>query len=103
MDTPQTKSEKVQLVALIAALTWGKARDEKDKLTLRLAEHPDPENQNHTVWHKAVATRTLAEKLKALDPPLKVGEKLEVDTGYPYQWRYTDKNGVERVNEGINL
>ena len=103
MQETGTQETIKNLSGRIGALTWNDTKDGGVKLTLRLAEHPNAEDQNATNWHKAVATRTLAEKLKTLDPPLKAGEVMEIVTGYPYVWQYADNQGEEKVNKGINL
>jgi hypothetical protein len=100
----ENSTQAVHFTGLIAAKRFNTTPTGVPKLTLQIAEHPDPSDPGHTIYHKNVtATRELADTLNNLSPPLLVGEEVEVKKGFPYSWPYTDKNGRERENRGVTL
>ncbi len=106
MDNSQgaKRSKSIHFKGVIGTLRFDNTRGGIPKLTMSIAEHPNAKDPSETVWHKkCVATRELAETLNTLSPPLSVGEEIDVKVGYPYSWQYTDKQGRNRINEGVNL
>jgi hypothetical protein len=105
MNTPATPQQNngIKYEGRIFKIVSNTTPQGIERLFLGIAEHPNPNDQDETVFHKkVVATRELAATLKALDPPLKVGERVEIVKSYPYKWPYT-KGGEEKYNEGENL
>jgi len=99
-----SQARKVRFKGIIGSVSFDKTKGGVPKMVFNIAEHPDRDNPAITTWHKnVVATRELALTLNALDPPLQPGEDIEVKAGYPYSWPYTDTNGRNRINSGINL
>ena len=97
-------SNSVRFKGLIAAKRFNITPNGIPKMTLHIAEHPNPDDPKETIWHKnVVATRELAQSLNSLSPPLAVGEEVEVKKGFPYNWPYTDSNGRDRENYGVTL
>jgi len=104
LNTQQDQPKSVHFTGLIATKRFNITPGGIPKFVLNIAEHPNQDDQAETIWHKnVVATRELALSLNNLDPPLAVGEEVEVKKGFPYSWPYTDKNGRDRENQGITL
>ena len=105
LNTQKANStQAVHFTGLIAAKRFNITPSGVPKLTLQIAEHPNPSDPGYTIYHKNVtATRELAETLNNLSPPLMVGEEVEVKKGFPYSWPYTDKSGRDRENRGVTL
>ncbi len=103
MTTQAQKQKPVAFSGTIAKIWFRRTKpNQVPVLTLVLAEHPDPTDAQKTNFRRVVATRELAEALVALDPPLFVGEGMEVKIGYPFRRVYKIA-GKEKVNECITL
>jgi hypothetical protein len=87
MDQSQQQTG-ISYTGRLFAISFGKtAKNNVSKLTLGIAEHPNPSDPQETVFHrKVVCTRDLADSLNSLDPPLHKGEQVTVEKAYPYKW-----------------